>query len=471
MRWARLRNGAERAALALGCAALLGACSNAVDGAPVAAAIPPASETEAVAQSLLDLGEAGLVRYQGTLSSASDDQVSFDVTAAGTGEIAGSITLAGKPAAVLVIERSTYLKAAADFWAALSGVGSGQSKGAAVADRWVKVPAGLIGVEFGDVFNPTALGQDLGDGLGAGGKPLSEAGRGDVGGAPALKVDVDAGTVYLAEKAPHGVVKVELDRAGRSDPTAVEQFAATVTDASADVATFYQDVAAQAGQLGAPVDVLTTVQEGPHTFEGCGAASCSIVVQFTNKGKVAVKVSVRGNWIGDNAPLGSCEAQAGPVAAGQPGSASCTISSPQWVQFYQRANSVPGNHPYSVEWSTVVLADPPDLTKLTARAGAKPADAKAPRTDGSHAVYSIDYAAGGDRKVWKYGVVENKFWTDQADRQLRLCLGATGAVCDADLVTATGDAASAQGLLKQLVDGYRSSGGECPTGQWVGCKR
>ncbi|GLZ38613.1 hypothetical protein [Actinokineospora sp. NBRC 105648] len=444
-------------------------CSNAVIGTATAADISPPTATEAVAQSLVDLGEAGLVRYKGTLTSAGNDPVTYDLAAASTGEIAGSITIEGKAATLLVVERGIYLKAAADFWATLSGVASGANKGTAVADRWVKVPGGLIGVEFADVFTPEVLGQNLSAHLsGKGGKTLADGGeRSDVAGAKAIKVDTEDGSVYVTEAAPHGVVKARLDRVGKADPTTVKKLDTTVTDATAESAKFYQDVAAQAAELAAPVDVLTTVQEGTHTFEGCGAASCSIVVQFTNGSKVAVKVSVRGNWVGDNAPLGACDTVTAPVAPGQPGSAKCTVSSPEWVQFYSRANSVPGNHPYSVEWSTVVLADPPDLAPITARSKAVPADAKDHKTEGTHFVYSIVYG----KKVWKYGVVAGKFWADHADQQLRACLGTTKSVCRVELVTAAGDAVAAEGLLKQLVDSYRTANGDCPSGQWAGCKR
>ncbi|SDC48105.1 hypothetical protein [Actinokineospora iranica] len=462
-----------RAGALVACAALLAtACSTAVDGTPVAAAIPPLTATEAVVQSLLDLGEASLVRYQGTMDSASDDEVTFDVTAAASGEATGSVTLGGKPATVVAIDRSIYLKAGADFWAALSGVGGAQDKGTAVADRWVKVPGGLIGVDFAEVFAPESLSQDVRESLGEGGRQaLSDAERVDVNGARAIKIATESGAVYLAENAPHGVVKIEQGRAGSTDPTTVKNLIATVSDASPEVARFYQDVTKQAGELTAPVDVLTTVEEGAHTFEGCGAASCSIVVRFTNTSKVAVKVSVRGAWQGDGAPLGACETQAGPIPPGQPGNATCTVNSPEWVRFFEQANSVPGNHPYSVEWSTVVLADAPDLSRITARAGAKPADAKNPKTEGSHVVYSIGYSGAGMPKVWKYGVASSKFWAEHADGQRRACLGSTQSVCRVDLVTATGDAVSAHGLLNELVAGYRSSDGDCPEGQWVGCKR
>jgi hypothetical protein len=461
-------------AAALGWAVLvLSGCSTAVSGAPVAAAVPPPTATESITQSLVNLSESSTVRYQGTMTSASDDAVTFDVTAAQTGEIVGSFTLDGKAASVLVINKTTYLKAGADFWATLSGVANSQGKGAAVADRWVKVPTSLIGVEFGDVFTPDVLGQNLSKGSDrAGSEPITAGQRVRVGEVPTVKITTGGGTVYVTESAPHGVVKVEMDRVGRSDTTSAKKLVTTVADGSAEIAKFYQDVSGQAAALTAPIDVLTTVQEGDHKFEACAAASCSIIVQFTNPGKVAVKVSVRGNWQGDNAPLGVCDTTVGPVAPGAAASATCTLATPEWVTFFQKANSVAGNHPYSVEWSTVVLAEAPDLAQVTARAAAKPADSKAAKAEGSHYVYSIGYSDSQHQpKVWKYGVVAGKFWRDHADQQVTTCLRSTGSGCSVTLVTATGDAASAQGLVHQLVETYTAERKECPSGQWVGCKR
>ncbi|MGQ0838652.1 hypothetical protein [Actinokineospora sp.] len=460
-------------ALLLTAACSTAACSNEVVGSAVGADIAPPTATETVAQSLVDFGETGVVRYQGTMVSAADDKVVFDVAAAATGEVFGSLSLDGKAATVLVVDKTIYLKAAADFWAALSGVSAGGGRGTAVADRWVKVPGGLIGIEVGDVFAPDVLSRDLARGLEkAGTRPLADGKRMMVGQTSTVQVSTEGGTVFLNEQAPYGVVRVDLDRVGSSDATSVSQFVAQVSDGSTEIAKFYQDVAAQAGQLTAPVDVLTTVQEGGHDFADCGAASCAIVVQFTNTSKVAVTVSVRGNWLGDSAPLGACEAKAGPVAPGQPGSATCVLATPQWVEFFRRANSVPGNHPYSVEWSTVVLADAPDLTRLTARAAAAPADPKDRKTEGSHYLYALGYT-DNDRKqrVWKYGVVAGKFWQDHAGQQLRTCLATTGSVCRVELVTATGDAAPAHGLLRAMVETYRGGSGQCPSGQWVSCKR
>jgi hypothetical protein len=453
----------------LGLLALLAtACTNGISGQPKSAALPELSAGDSISQSLLNFGEAATVRYKGSLSTSSDDKVTFDVTVSMAGEVLGTISMAGQAASVIVINKTLYLKAPGAFWTALRGLGGGDSKGSVLADRWVKAPAVLLGIEFGEIFTPDVVSQHLlKDPKKGGDDPLRERPKTTEGSLEVIKIPVDAGSAYLAAKAPYGVAKLELSKFGNTDNTKVSDLVAEVTDVSADTTKFYQDLAAQAGALTTAVDALTTVQQGAHRFDGCGAASCSLIVEFTNTAKVPVRVHIKADWTGDNAPLGACEVQVGPIAPGAPGSATCILNSPQWAQFWQRAHSVVGTHPYGATWAPLVLADAPDLSSITAKATAQAADMKNPKTDGSHFVYSISY---GDT-VWKYGVVATKYWQDHAKAQLHTCLAANQASCRVSLVTATDDVASGFALQTQLIQEYRADRKDCPTGQWVSCAR
>ena len=447
---------------------LASACSNQVVGSPKAVQIPPLSATESVNQSFLNFGEAGTVHYKGTLTSASDERISFDVTASMIGEVVGTITVNGTPATMLVVNKNLYLKAPAAFWAALRGLGGGEGKGTAIAERWVKLPSVLLGVEFSEVFTPDVISQYLSKDPKAGGEgALSERPKTTESGIETIKVPVENGAAFLAAQPPHGVVKLELSKFGNTDNTRVKDLLVEVADSTTDTGAFYQNLAAKAAELNTAIDALTTVDQGEHRFDACGAESCSLIVQFTNTAKVPVRVHVKADWKGDDKPLGACEVEVGPIAPGAPGSATCTLNSPAWADFWRKAHSVVGTHPYGASWAPLVLADAPDLSAITTRAGAKPADPNSRKTEGSHYVYSISYAD----KVWKYGVVGSKFWQDHARQQLNTCLAANRAVCTFGLVTAADDAGAAYGLEKQLVEAYRTKQGSCPTGQWVGCKR
>ncbi|HEV8557538.1 MAG TPA: hypothetical protein VGR06_14200 [Actinophytocola sp.] len=460
------RRGWSRLVALLGLVALLvTACSNTVSGAPVPVVIPPPSAAESIAQSLLNLGEAGAVHYKGTFTSASDEKITFDVTVSSAGDVLGSITADGNPATILMINKSLFVKAPAAFWAALRGIGEGDGKGTAIADRWVKLPSVLLGVEFGDMFTPDGLSQDLAkEPKTAGEGALAERPKTTESGVEVIKIPVESGAIFLAAQPPYGLARLTLSRLGATDNTRVKDLVADVADTSADTVKFYQELANQAAGLNTAVDALTTVNQGPHRFDQCGASSCSLIVEFTNTAKVPVRVHVKADWTGDNAPLGSCETEVGPVAPGQPSSATCTLSSPEWVNFWQRAHSVVGTHPYGASWAPLVLADAPDLGSVTTQASAKPADPKNRKTEGSHYVYTVKYAD----KVWKYGVAGTKYWQDHAKAQLRPCLAVNQALCTFSLVTATDNAASAYALQQQLVAG---NPGGCPPGQWVSCKR
>ncbi|MFC7613798.1 hypothetical protein ACFQV2_09685 [Actinokineospora soli] len=456
----RGRPGLRRAGAVLALGAALAACTSTTQGAPRAAPVAPTSAEQAATQALLDLAESGAVHYKGTMSASGSD-LEFDLTAVRTGEVRGTLTVDGERADVLVLNDTIYLKGGAEFWDGIGGVG-GTGRAEAVAGRWVQTPSGLLGLEFGGIFGPEALSSQLARGAErAGTGPLADAETAKVGSVDAVKLTTEGGTVYLAAEAPHGVLKVEAEKLGRSDTTSARDVVVEVSDASADLTALYADIAKSADALSAPIDVMTTVTEGEHNFDKCGAGSCSIVVRFTNSSKLAVTVSVRGTWQGDGAPLGVCDTKAGPVAPGKQGEARCTLDNQEWKSFYQRANSVAGNHPYSVEWTTLVLADAPDVKALRERATIAPA-ALSDKAEGSHVVYAIAYGA---EKVWKYGVAAGETWQAHAAQQISACLAATGALCDVDLVTGADDAVAAYGLLGKLV------ASECPTGQWAGCKR
>lgn len=456
------------AGLAAGMVLLVAGCTSSVAGSPKAVDIGPLTTAEGTAQSLVDFAEAGAVHYTGNLLAADGAAVTVDVHALPTGEVFGTITVNGLGATITVVDNTLYLKGNGQFWkgmAARFGVSDGD--GGALANRWVKLPTSLIGIEFGQVFTPDLVSQTAGQVVETDGSTeLSENPKESVAGVAAYVVTVEGGKVYLATESPHGPLRFELDRIGSADTTAIENVVLDVVDVSPQAQKLYQDLTKRATtELTTAVDALTGIEQGAHRFEACGAPSCSLVVDIRNTGKTAVRVHLKADWTGDNQPLGSCEAQVGPVAPGAGSKISCKIATQEWVSFYQRANSVPGTHPYGAQWSALVLAEPPDVAELTMSAKAAPAVVDAEKTGGSHAVYEITYAD----KVWKYGVVPSRYWRDHTAAQLRGCLAGTKSACSASLVTTADGAASAHALVTQLVATYRTENNECPVGQWVSC--
>ncbi len=456
------------AGLVAGLALVLAGCTNAVAGSPRGVDIGPLTTAEGTAQALVDFAEAAAVHYTGSMVAADGAKLTVDVTATLTGQVSGDITVNDLGAKILYVGDALYLKAAADFWngmVARFGVTSGD--GSALADRWVKLPTSLIGVEFGEIFTPDVVAQAAGKvDKDTANLELRHNAQESIAGTDAYSIDVDGGKVYFATQEPYGVLRFALDRLGSGENTAVTDVVLDVADSSPGAVAFYRSLAKAAGGLDTAVDALTGIQQGAHKFDKCGASSCTLVVDIKNTAKSAVRVHLRADWTGDGAKLGSCDAQVGPVAPGASSKISCKITSAQWASFYQKANSVPGTHPYGAQWSALVLADPPDVGDLKTWAAAKPAAVDDGKKNGSHAVYEIK-AAG---HVWKYGVVPNRYWHDHATDQLRGCMATTRSACSVALVTATDDPVSAHALTAKLVADYTSENGECPGGQWVSCQ-
>jgi hypothetical protein len=462
------RPGRLLAVLAVGVLGLT-ACTNDVSGSPTGVKIGPLTTAEATSAALMSFAESAAVRYQGALKASDGSNLTVDVTATSSSEVFGTITVEGLGASIIVLAKTLYLKGAPEFWAAMAarfGVTSGD--GTALGNRWVKLPTVLLGVEFDDIFTPDVVAQTAGKATKNADEKLPTKTT-KVGSVDAIEAPVGGGTVYLAKDAPHNVVSIALDEIGSAGNTKAKDVQVTVTDVSANINKIYTDLATQAkNELGTAVDALTSITQGGNRFDACGAPSCTIVVDVTNPGKKAVKVHLKADWTGDNAPLGSCEQVSEPVAPGANASMSCAINTPQWVSFYQRANSVPGTHPYGAVWTALALADAPDIKDIEARGAAKPADRKQKKeTTSGYAVYEIANADG----VWKYGVVAARYWRDNARDQLSGCLGITKAVCTYSLVTTAESPVSAYALTTELVATYQKDKGKCPPGQWVSCTR
>ncbi|SMD23346.1 hypothetical protein [Kibdelosporangium aridum] len=421
---------------------------------------PKLVAADAVAQSIVDLRSAGAVRYNGSLTAPAGDNVTMQVTVTKAGEATGELSVNGLPATVLVVDHTLYLKAGLDFWLKLSGVPD--STAPTVADHWVKAPGVLLGVDIERIFDTETL-------PGLFGKPLANqtpdaVKRTKVAGQDVLEVPTDAGVLYLGVNPPYGLVRFDLTKSGKTDPTKVRDLAFSVSDATSDMAALYRDLAAKTAELETAYDPFTGVKQGTHKFQNCGVSSCAIVVELTNVGKQAVRVAVKATWTGGGNVIGSCESRVGPLQPSQAGSATCTLSSPQWTQFYRRAQSVPGQHPYGAEWTAMALITPPDPTGL--RTLASSAETPVANPQGNQHVYVIrDDAGKDDKQIWKYGVATGPDWRKIPDEQLKFCT----AGCVVDEVAATGDPASAHALARQLVDAYRGRVGQCPPAQWVGC--
>jgi hypothetical protein len=416
---------------------------------------------------LADLAEAGVLHYHGSLVNPNHKQVELDVSVTATGEAGGTLTVGGQHGSLVVVDGALYVNAPARFWSLLAD--DRPDEAGAVDSRWVKVPTVTMGIDVGAMLRPAAFGGVLAgqvDPSVAGGS-LGDAPTATVHGAKAFAVPVGDDTVDLAAGGARGVVHVDLPT-GFGSATKV---ALDVADVSLSEAGVYQSLASQAEALSTAVDTQVDIEQGGQRWGSCTATGCSVLVTFTNKSSVATKVVVRGDWLGDHKPAGTCRVVTAAVPAGESRTATCTNDTAEWRAFFAAAHTTPGDHPYEVDWTAEALAAPPDLDTLRgeATAAAAPAPTEPDRQDGHAFVYVIHYQDGkAHRKVWKYGVTNSARWQDVAASQLTACRAASRTSCAADLVTPTANRPSADALVASLVAQAGGTDG-CPPGQWVDC--
>lgn len=459
----RWRRWALTPVIALACAG----CSGAVTGEPAAAPLPVLSSAQVVRQSLLNLAEAGVVRYQGSLVNPDGRTIGLDVSVTTTGEAGGSITVNGQQGTLVDVGHALYVNAPAALWSSLAG--DPGTQGHAVGSRWVRVPSVTLGVDIGALLAPGALGGSLTRQIGdAANTPLERLPTTTVAGTEAIAVPVGRNTVYLAAAEPHGVLKVAVP----ADLGTATNVSLNVVDGSPSEAGAYQALLQQAGGLSTAVDTSVTIQQGSQSWGPCTAVGCSVVVAFTSAGPSAARVVIDGNWTGDHQPAGTCQVVVGPVAAGRATTATCTNHGPAWTAFYNHAHATPGPHPYEVDWTAEAVAPQPNLTPLHAESFAAntPAEPDARQVTGHAFVYVIHYQdAKGQPQVWKYGVTAAQPWQDDVAPQLTACRATSRTSCAADLVTAAANRPAADALVTSLVMAAITHAGGCPPGQWVDC--
>lgn len=448
--------------LLLACAA----CADPLGGKGAAVAIPVLSATQTVGQSLRDFAEAGVVHYRGSLVNPDGKRLDLDASVTATGEAGGTLSIGGQQGSLVVVDGALYVDAPARFWSLLSGdPGSADDS---VDSRWVKVPSVTVGIDIGANLRPAGFANYLDQSVDPSVRtPLSSEPATKVGAASAIAVGIGGATVDVATTGAHGVLHVSVP-AHLGNATNVSLDVADVSDSEAGI---YQDLAQQAQQLRLAVDTTVDIQQGSQSWGACTAASCSVVVTFTNASSIATKVVVSGNWSGDGKPAGTCEAVVGPVAAGATAAATCVDSAAQWTTFYDTAHSTAGDHPYQVDWTAEALAAPPNPATLAeeATAAATPATVDPTRTKGVAYVYVIYYQDHGRQpQVWKYGVTDDAGWHAMATGELPACRAVSRTSCSVGLVTSTPNRPSADALAASLVAKATGPRG-CPPGQWVDC--
>ncbi|HEY4459636.1 MAG TPA: hypothetical protein VGN81_35315 [Pseudonocardiaceae bacterium] len=449
-------------------------CAASIAGSPRSVPVPVESASDVARQAILDVSEASVLHLHGTLTTKANDQLTIDFLTTSSGELTGTVTLDGQQAQVADLGGRLYVNAGQAFWTAIADLPSGSDS--AAAGNWVTVPTDLLGVDPRSELTPAAIGNQLTSTFGkTDNRTFTSLGTADHNGTSVVQFNANqdsTGAMLVAAAVPHGVVHAEFEVGGGN------ALVIDISDASATAASVYQTLSQQAGALQTAIDPNLDIQQGNQTWGACGASSCAVNVTFTNSSAVSTKVLVMGNWTGDNNPVGSCQAISDPVAAGAGGSATCTVSTPEWAAFYHRAQTVAGSHPYELRWAAFALAEPPNQQAIDTEQteAANPAKPAVPTGDTSTAsggefVYRIDYQdSSGRTQVWKYGVTNVGAWQGYAAPQVTECFAERKTSCAVSLVGRAQNLVSAQASVTQLVSGATEAAGKhCPPGQWAFC--
>ena len=449
-------------------------CATSITGTPRGVPIPVESASDVAHQAILNVSEANVLHLQGTLTTKDNDQLTIDFLTTSSGELTGTVSLDGQQAQAADLGGRLYLNASQAFWSAIADLPSGSDS--AAAGNWVTVPTDLLGVDPRSELTPAAIGNQLTSTFGkTDNRAFASLGTTDHGGTSVVQFNANqdsTGAMLVTSAAPHGIVHAEFEVGGGN------ALVVDLSDASATAATVYQTLSQQADALQSAIDPNLDIEQGNQTWGACGSNSCSVNVTFTNSSAVSTKVLVMGNWTGDGKPVGSCQAISDPVAAAAGGSATCTVSTPEWAAFYHHAQTVAGSHPYELRWAAFALAEPPnkqdiDTEQSEAANPAKPAApaANTSTASGGEYIYRIDYQDAGSRtQVWKYGATNVGSWQNYAGAEVTDCFAERRTSCSLSLVGRAPNLVSAQATVAQLVHtATEAAGRQCPPGQWAYC--
>ena len=450
-------------------------CAPSITGSPRAVPVPVESASEVARQAILNVSEASVLHLHGTLTTKDNDQLTIDFLTTSSGELTGTVALDGQQAQVADLGGRLYVNAGQAFWSAIADLPSGSDS--AAAGNWVTVPTDLLGVDPRSELTPAAIGNALTSTFGkTDNRAFTSLGATDrerhecraVQRQPGQHRRDAGGGGRAARGGARGVRGRRRQRAGDRHQRRVSDRARVCT----------RRWHSRQARCRRAIDPNLDIQQGTQTWGACGASSCSVSVTFTNSSAVSTKVLVMGNWTGDNNPVGSCQAISEPVAAGAGGTATCTVTSPEWAAFYHRAQTVPGSHPYELRWAAFALAEPPNQQTITTEQteATSPAKPVVPTGDvspasGGEFVYRIDYQDSSSRtQVWKYGVTNASSWQSYAAPEVTECFAERKTSCAVTLVGRAPNLVSAQASVTRLVSSATEAAGKhCPPGQWAFC--
>jgi hypothetical protein len=295
------------------------------------------------------------VRIHGTVQDSRGENLQIDVRLNGAGDGAGKVRRNGTAGDVMVVDSTTYVRAAAAWWAPDSR--------AMTFDRvWVAVAATTVGLDFAETLRPKALGTIVDDtfgGLPVEGMPPTTK----VNGVPARKITTSAGAFWLSVAKPYQVLRLEgsmlTDEDNRQAAVEVAVLpAATTAQLSRDVV-----LALPALRTGSYVAYRNLRFDGA-LRSTCDAAGCTVTARIRNaSADTPVTAVLNGRVNSGRTVLGRCRSGRAAVAAASATTVRCRIATPAWRSFYAAATAPGAGTPttaYQVSANASAVGPAPD---------------------------------------------------------------------------------------------------------------
>lgn len=293
-----------------------------------------------VSSAVDDLAKDPVVAYEGAMpGSATSGDVKLTVS--GGGAALGSVDLDGDDVKVYVADGNTFIKAGKSYWD-----GKTTSRRAELyAGKWVKSASGEgVGFDPATVLKPSAIAQALRGTLGSVGTPVKDK----VGDTDALRVPVVGGNIFITNKAPFRILKVDvpnlLSKGGSGSTSSGDKGLTLDHLGSKDVDGFYDDMKGTdlSGALDSAVNFTTS---GAGDLNCKTGGLCTASVRFSNSasgGKVTAQLNVTMSAAG--LPTKKCSSTKS-VSAGSSAKMSCKVNfslapSPHPKTYRVRANYV-----------------------------------------------------------------------------------------------------------------------------------
>lgn len=321
-----------RGALLMGVLVIvLGACASSVPGrfdriGPVA---------QAANAAVKHMASVDVIHVTGTMVNAANVTHKVDIRATASGDMVGTIIVDGSSVQIVRLNSTLYVKSSAKYWADKRTT-AGKEFSLAWENRWVKVDDNQFLIQLPQLLDPSYIAARISDRFFVI-EPESVAGTPKLtepNGAKVFEVATAEGKVFITEKAPHRITRIDgtVLNTGSAQPV---QLSISAGDA-AETLTTLQTIATTANQLRDPYD---SKSDGKLEFVGepeydCDPAGCMIYINVKSNEADPLRAAFMA-WIANgDTILSRCEPVIITVPPRKSQTVDCLAEGPKWQSYY-----------------------------------------------------------------------------------------------------------------------------------------